>query len=389
MREWVKRSRSPRMVRKKPKLRKAARAGLAAVCRGRRQETPSFRRHVVPLLGKLGCNGRACHGSFQGRGGFRLSLFGYDFKMDHQRSWPAKSRASTAEPRGQPDPAKADAAHPARRGPAIQAGKLGAPRSVAVDSRGRRTASRIRPDSSTGSRSGRPKSASPRRASKSRSGRSPIGPTAPAKTSPRCAATKRNDEQIAKIDTTGVSDLRRAGRFARRRVLRLGRRAGPRDAARLGRRGAAYPGVPTPTEIDRLVVNKLRKLGIVPSDVCSDTEFLRRASLDVTGTLPTADEIAAFLADKTPDKRHKKVDELLERPTYAAWWTTRLCDITGNTDRALANITPVEHAGQPRMVRLDFETRAGRTSPTTRSSEGIVLATSRPATKRTPNIPKR
>ncbi|HXY32740.1 MAG TPA: hypothetical protein VEI07_00850, partial [Planctomycetaceae bacterium] len=47
------------------------------------REAPSFERHVVPLLGKLGCNGRACHGSFQGRGGFRLSLFGYDFKMDH------------------------------------------------------------------------------------------------------------------------------------------------------------------------------------------------------------------------------------------------------------------------------------------------------------------
>src|SRR6187402_938490 len=46
-------------------------------------ETPDFQKHVVPLLGKLGCNGRACHGSFQGRGGFRLSLFGYDFKLDH------------------------------------------------------------------------------------------------------------------------------------------------------------------------------------------------------------------------------------------------------------------------------------------------------------------
>ena len=47
-------------------------------------ETPDFQRHVMPLLGKLGCNGRACHGSFQGRGGFRLSLFGYDFEMDHK-----------------------------------------------------------------------------------------------------------------------------------------------------------------------------------------------------------------------------------------------------------------------------------------------------------------
>ncbi len=46
-------------------------------------EAPDFQKHVVPLLGKLGCNGRACHGSFQGRGGFRLSLFGYDFDLDH------------------------------------------------------------------------------------------------------------------------------------------------------------------------------------------------------------------------------------------------------------------------------------------------------------------
>ena len=47
-------------------------------------EVPDFQRHVLPLMGRLGCNGRACHGSFQGQGGFRLSLFGYDFKVDHE-----------------------------------------------------------------------------------------------------------------------------------------------------------------------------------------------------------------------------------------------------------------------------------------------------------------
>ena len=47
-------------------------------------EVPNFQQHVVPLLSRLGCNGRACHGSFQGQGGFRLSLFGYDFKLDHE-----------------------------------------------------------------------------------------------------------------------------------------------------------------------------------------------------------------------------------------------------------------------------------------------------------------
>ena len=46
-------------------------------------EVPDFQKHVIPLLSRLGCNGRACHGSFQGRGGFQLSLFGYDFKADH------------------------------------------------------------------------------------------------------------------------------------------------------------------------------------------------------------------------------------------------------------------------------------------------------------------
>src|SRR5436189_227020 len=47
-------------------------------------EEPSFQKHVSPLFGRLGCNGRSCHGSFQGRGGFRLSLFGYDFQADHE-----------------------------------------------------------------------------------------------------------------------------------------------------------------------------------------------------------------------------------------------------------------------------------------------------------------
>lgn len=47
-------------------------------------DVPDFQKHVIPLLGRLGCNGRACHGSFQGRGGFQLSLFGYDFQTDHE-----------------------------------------------------------------------------------------------------------------------------------------------------------------------------------------------------------------------------------------------------------------------------------------------------------------
>ncbi|MDP6930858.1 MAG: hypothetical protein QF412_14260 [Planctomycetota bacterium] len=46
--------------------------------------SPSFRRHVMTLMSRNGCSGRECHGSFQGRGGFSLSLFGYDFAKDHK-----------------------------------------------------------------------------------------------------------------------------------------------------------------------------------------------------------------------------------------------------------------------------------------------------------------
>jgi len=69
-----------------PAATDAATAGTVAPASQRfakaTDETPSLQRHVLPLMGRLGCNGRACHGSFQGQGGFRLSLFGYDFKTD-------------------------------------------------------------------------------------------------------------------------------------------------------------------------------------------------------------------------------------------------------------------------------------------------------------------
>src|SRR6516164_5173154 len=85
------------------------------------------------------------------------------------------------------------------------------------------------------------------------------------------------------------------------------------------------------SEIDRLVAAKLRACGIVPSEPAGDAEFLRRVSLDLTGTLPTAAEVEAFLADRAPDKRARKIDELLDRPAYAVWWATKLCDYTGNS----------------------------------------------------------
>ena len=124
--------------------------------------------------------------------------------------------------------------------------------------------------------------------------------------------------------------------------------------------GDRYPTVPTPTKIDELVVTKLKKLGVVPSDLCTDAEFLRRVSLDLAGTLPTAAEVEKFLADPSPNKRAEKIEQLLDTPAYAAWWTTRLCDWTGNNDTKFNNFgvsRPTAHRCQPAVVRLDLQAR--------------------------------
>src|SRR5262249_12828296 len=71
------------------------------------------------------------------------------------------------------------------------------------------------------------------------------------------------------------------------------------------------------------------------SDLSSDTEFLRRITIDATGQLPTPEEVRVFLADKSADKRAKKIDELLQNPLHAAVWATKFSDVTGNDTVAL------------------------------------------------------
>lgn len=78
---------------------------------------------------------------------------------------------------------------------------------------------------------------------------------------------------------------------------------------------------------DELIEARLGQLGIEPALPCSDEVFLRRAYLDVIGTLPTLFEARRFLEDTTPDKRHALIDALLERPEFADYQAMRWCDL--------------------------------------------------------------
>ncbi len=88
-----------------------------------------------------------------------------------------------------------------------------------------------------------------------------------------------------------------------------------------------WPNPPTNNYIDELVNAKLRKLRMTPSEVCSDEAYMRRAFLDVIGKLPTVEEYNAFMADSSPDKRAKLIDDLLSRKEFTELWVMKWAEL--------------------------------------------------------------
>ncbi|MBI3465635.1 MAG: DUF1549 domain-containing protein, partial [Planctomycetes bacterium] len=296
------------------------------------KEVPDFRRHVIPLAGRLGCNGRACHGSFQGQGGFRLSLFGYELKSDHEAlTGGDKPRANINDPvaslmlqkptmtveYGGGDVIQPDGweyrlllrwieggAKPSDEDLEFERLEV-TPAEIVFDKAGATVQLKVVVHWSDGSSED-------------------VTPLTRFRTNDESRATISDSGLVTSVGAgdTHIVAFYDNGVVPVQTILPVSDKVGPN-----------YPVVATPTKIDELVAAKLRKLGIVPSDLCTDAEFLRRATLDVTGTLPTTEEVEKFLADKSLNKRSKKIDELLERPGYAAWWTTKLCDVMGNNEQ--------------------------------------------------------
>ena len=139
---------------------------------------------------------------------------------------------------------------------------------------------------------------------------------------------------------------------------------------------SALPLTASTHPVDRFVTAKLDKLGLVPSNICTDAEFLRRVSIDMTGTLPTPEEVTAFLSDTAKDKRTRKVDELLQRSTYAAWWANKLCDFTGCNPKSIASL--IEVAREEGYVQASawydwIYQRVQRNEPYDKLVQGIML----------------
>ncbi len=115
------------------------------------------------------------------------------------------------------------------------------------------------------------------------------------------------------------------------------------------------PGEVVPeTKIDQLVFAKLKQLNMKPAKLCSDSVFVRRAYLDVIGTLPTAAEASGFLEDKNPKKRSALIDYLLERPEYADYWALHWCDTLRVKSEFPINLWPNAAQAYDRWVRASL-----------------------------------
>ncbi len=283
----------------------------------------SFRLDVMPVFMRAGCNTGTCHGSARGKDGFHLSLFGYDPEGDYYRltrelgfrrinlAVPQESLllqkatggvAHTGGKRFDPQSEyyatlrawlESGAPNDSGQVPAVEALEL-YPSSAVLEGAGTTQQMIARAKYSDGT----------------------------VRDVTDLAVFFSNNDNAAAVDEHGLVKAGNRGEafvMARFETKTTGAQVIVLPA------GVPYtrPSEPPANYIDQLVQAKLEKLRIVPSPLCSDAVFLRRATLDITGKLPTEDEYRAFMADKDPAKRAKLIDRLLERKEFAEIWAMK------------------------------------------------------------------
>lgn len=314
-------------------LRVAA-AGLQAeiplTVKNTRQPAPvSFVRDVMPILTKVGCNAGTCHGGAKGKNGFRLSLRGYDPEFDYHALVDdlAGRRFNRA------DPAQSLMLLKPNGGVPHQGGFLLDPTSDDHAVLQRWIAEGVRCDVE----------------SQTRAARIEVWPKVveldlPGRVQQVLAIAHYPDGRTRDVTrdanfTSSVADVATTTQAGRVAAVRRGEAAlivryeGALAAVPIqvmgDRTGFAWQPQPEVNFIDATVYRKLQAVKILPSELCSDAEFIRRLHLDLTGQIPTPEQVRAFLADATPSqhKRERLVDELVGSPAFVDHWAHKWCDL--------------------------------------------------------------
>lgn len=344
----------------------------------------SFRHEIMPILTKAGCNGGGCHGKSGGRGGFQLSLFGFDPATDYEaivmgsrgrRLFPAQPDSSLllAKPLG---------SVPHGGGLRLEQDSPECQRLLRWISDGARGM-----DGDEAELTGL--EVAPAGGMLRHHGQQQLAVTAVYADGSRRDVTRvtefrTNDPAIAQVNEWGlITAAARTGETAivclfqgqvgvSRILVPLVRPVdSPKDATELVT-GDAFP-IANP--IDTHVLAKLAQLRVRPSPLADDATFLRRASLQIAGRLPTADEVEVFLADTSVQKRTELVDRLLASGGYADLFAQKWSDVLRNKRRGQKDRIPGT-IGFHRWIRNAIATNM----PYDQFVEAILTATGTPET---------
>jgi hypothetical protein len=300
-----------------------------------RPQPVSFRNDVIASLNVGGCNAGACHGTPSGKGGFRLSLRGFDPPADYVQL--TRDVLGRRTDRQRPDDSlvmlKALGQVPHEGGQRFRPDSLPA--------RSLRTwlAEGLQDDPAKlpGVKSLQVLPGSRVQLAPARFQQLAVLATFSDGTTrdvTRLSVFSSSDTSVAEVNVNGQVEFKGAGEVAIlvRYLMEL-------HTVRLTylepRKGFAWKAPPENNYVDRFVFAKLKMLSIPPSDLCTDEEFVRRAYLDLCGVLPTADEVRTFLGDRAPDRRGKLVDALLARPEYADYWTMKWSDVLRSSRKTI------------------------------------------------------
>jgi len=295
----------------------------------------SFEQDIVPILTRRGCNGGGCHGKATGRGGFRLSLFGYNPDLDYD----SITRASAGR---RITPLKGSASLLLQK-PAMTVPHGGGRRLSPDEPEFERLSRWIenqalrQPADSTASPQLTGLTVEPQQRSLHKQARQQIVAIASfsdgsQRDVTRLVTFKSNDPTIAEVDEWGlVSTRQRIGQTAIVATY-SGRVAVSRLRIPLDQPWTE-PAFPIRHFVDELVLSQLRGLGIPPSAVCDDATFLRRATQQITGRLPTPAELHSFAQSQSPTRREQLIERLLNDPGYADHFAQKWSGILRNKRR--------------------------------------------------------
>lgn len=286
----------------------------------------SFRNDVLAVLTKAGCNTGKCHGSASGKDGFRLSLFGYDPAGDQYRL--TRELSGRRVNLGAPEQSLllqkglgevphtggqrlyeetehyrivlawiAAGAAPDAAGSPEPLNVTVYPKQVVFDRKGSTQRLIVRAKFSDGSE----------------------------RDITDKAVFISNNDAAATVDDAGI--VTGTGTGAAFILARFDKFT--EGASIIVRPGTPFPGIDFPANnyIDELVAARFRELHLIPSELCSDETFLRRATLDLTGLLPSVEERRAFLASTATNKREQLVDTLLARPEFNDIWVMKIAEM--------------------------------------------------------------